>query len=856
VHDKDVHIENLDRVLKIQSEQIEGFEHAVHDKDVHIENLDRVLMIQSEQIEVFEHAVHDKDVHIENLERVLKLQSEQLEGFEHAVHDKDVHIENLDRVLMIQSEQIDGFEHAMHDKDVHIDNLDRILEIQIAQTESLTHVLHEIELHKAEQIKQLEKHQLQITILEQSNRDKDVHIRNLNAILHEREKKIANEFRDSTSWKLTAPVRFIGHQVLRYKLAVKAMPYALSACGGYGGLIKHAWIKYQSEGINGIKRRILFSASDRTARPLIEHGIQINIDDNEQPDLNDYDQWVLRYDTLTNQDRDRIKERINQLQIKPLISVIMPVYNPPLNLLEEAIRSVQKQLYSNWELCIADDASTDLGVRELLQHFAENDERINVVFRKKNGHISAASNSALKIAKGEYVALLDNDDLLPEHAFFWVIDAIISHPDASLIYSDEDKVDESGRRFDPYFKPDWNPDLFLSHNKICHLGVYRTDLVRKLGGFRLGYEGAQDYDLALRYIECLESQQIVHIPRVLYHWRSHAGSTAKAGSEKNYALTAGERALNDYFKRTKIQAKAELLEFGMYRAIYTIPSPAPLVSLIIPTRNGLSLIKQCIESIVNKTKYTNYEILIIDNNSDDPMVLDYFAGLSKDSRIRVLRDERPFNYSALNNSAVQQAKGDYLGLINNDIEVISPDWLDEMIGLAIQPGVGAVGARLWYPNDTLQHGGCITGIGGVAGHSHKHLPKEHFGYFARAQLIQTLSVVTAACLVIKKSIYQEVDGLDEVNLKVAFNDVDFCLRVREAGYRNIWTPYAELYHHESATRGYEDTPEKQARFRDEVLYMQKRWGSLLNEDPAYNPNLTLEHEDFSLAWPPRVTSLV
>jgi GT2 family glycosyltransferase len=290
----------------------------------------------------------------------------------------------------------------------------------------------------------------------------------------------------------------------------------------------------------------------------------------------------------------------------------------------------------------------------------------------------------------------------------------------------------------------------------------------------------------------------------------------------------------------------------MYRARYSIPKNPPLVSLIIPTRNGLELIKQCIDSIFAKTTYKNYEIIIVDNNSDDPETLEYFASLSSHHQVRVLRDESPFNFSALNNTAVQQARGEYVGLINNDIEVISPEWLDEMIGLAMQSGVGAVGASLWYPNDTLQHGGVIIGLGGVANHAHKNLPRNRAGYFGRAQMIQTFSAVTAACLVIKKTIYQEVGGLNETNLKVAFNDVDFCLRVREAGYRNVWTPYAELYHHESATRGLDDTSEKQARFIEEVLYMKERWGEQLKTDPAYSPNLTLKHEDFSYAWPPRV----
>ena len=360
--------------------------------------------------------------------------------------------------------------------------------------------------------------------------------------------------------------------------------------------------------------------------------------------------------------------------------------------------------------------------------------------------------------------------------------------------------------------------------------------------------------MALRCVEQIDPHEIVHVPRVLYHWRSHPGSTAQAGSEKDYALLAGARALNDHFARKGISANAELLEFGMYRAHYDIPTPAPLVSLIIPTRNSLSLIQQCVNSILDKTTYKNYEIIIVDNNSDDSKTLHYLNSLVCDYRIRVLCDKRPFNYSALNNSAALNARGEYLGLINNDIEVITPQWLDEMVSLASQPGVGAVGACLWYPNDTLQHGGCATGILGVAGHLHRNLPKGHFGYFGRARLIQTISVVTAACMVIKKSIYQDVGGLDENNLKVAFNDVDFCLRVRETGYRNIWTPYAELYHYESATRGTDDTAEKQMRFRNEVCYMQERWANTLFNDPAYNPNLTLDREDFSLAWPPRVKS--
>jgi glycosyltransferase involved in cell wall biosynthesis len=648
---------------------------------------------------------------------------------------------------------------------------------------------------------------------------------------------------NSTSWRITRPLRMVAHQFKRVRRVVELAMPAIKRGGGLKNTLKKAVQFYRREGLAGIRRGFRIVATSGQVKLTPDSG---------EHDRNDYAEWIRRYDTLTDETRAVIRARIDAFEHKPLISVVMPTYNPKPEWLIEAIESVRKQIYPNWELCIADDASTDKAIRPILERYLSEDSRIKVVFREKNGHISAASNSALELASGEYVALLDNDDLLQEHALFWIADAIVVNPGSGLIYTDEDKIDQLGRRYDPYFKSDWNHDLFLSHNMICHLGAFRTDLLRTLAGFREGYEGAQDYDLALRFTELLAPQQIVHIRRVLYHWRSHSGSTAQSGSQKNYALTAGERALNDHFVRTHTAAKAELTDFGMYRVRYPIPTPAPLVSLIIPTRNGLDLIKQCIKSIFAKTKYKNYEILIVDNNSDDPGALAYFASLAENKQIRVLRDERPFNYSDLNNAAVQQARGEYICLMNNDIEVISPEWLEEMMGLATQPGVGAVGSRLWYPNDTLQHGGVIVGLGGIAGHSHKCLRKGAPGFFYRAQLIQTMSAVTAACLVIKKSIYQELGGLDEVNLKVAFNDVDFCLRAREAGYRNVWTPYAELYHHESATRGYEDTPEKQLRFKDEVLYMKKRWGDSLTNDAAYNPNLTLDFEDFSYAWPPRI----
>jgi glycosyltransferase involved in cell wall biosynthesis len=569
-------------------------------------------------------------------------------------------------------------------------------------------------------------------------------------------------------------------------------------------------------------------------------------------DGNNYPKWVLDYDTLTEKMRATMRENISSFSSRPLVSVVMPVYNPNPLWLVEVIESVRNQIYPNWELCIADDLSSDKSIRPILERYAKENSRIKVIFREKNGHISNASNSALELSKGEWIALLDHDDLLPEHALYWVADAINKHPEIRMIYSDEDKINEKGTRFGPYFKCDWNEDLFYSHNMFSHLGVYHAQLIRKVGGFRIGLEGSQDYDLALRCIEHIEPSQIHHIPRVLYHWRLHAESTASSSEAKPYAMIAGERAITEHLARKGVNAKAELIVYG-YRVRYSLPETLPLVSLIIPTRNGLKLLKQCVESILSKTTYSSYEILIVDNGSDDIATLNYLKKVTLNSKVRVIRDDQPFNYSALNNAAVKLAHGEIIGLVNNDIEVISPDWLSEMVSHALRPNVGAVGAKLFYPNDTVQHAGVLLDVTGVAAHAHKNLPKQGHGYFSRANLIQSFSAVTAACLVIKKSTYEFIGGLNEVDLKIAFNDVDFCIRLCKAGYKNIWTPYAELYHHESATRGYEDSPEKRERFAKEVAYMEKN--NLSKPDPAYSLNLTLDNDDFSLAWPPRVEQL-
>lgn len=657
----------------------------------------------------------------------------------------------------------------------------------------------------------------------------------------------------SRSWKITRPLRLMVRLPRYARSAVAAYSVARSRGVGLSHLVKRTVSVLRTQGVQGVRQRL--------RRMLHGSGHELDALDTGAP-LPDavpgsaprsYADWVAKYDTMDPVKLSRLVAEAAELPRKPLVSIVMPVYNPDQQDVGRAIASVKNQVYPHWELCICDDASTKPGTRELLEAAAAGEPRIRLAFHDKNQHISAATNTAIALAKGRYIALLDHDDELTPHALLRVMQAFARHPQGKVLYSDEDKIDQTGRRFDPYFKPDFNLGLLRSHNYMCHFAVYDADFMRQLGGPRVGFEGAQDYDLALRAIDSVEAAAVLHVPQILYHWRTATGSTASGHGNKSYAFEAGRRALQEHLQRRGLQG--EVLEApeasGMYRVRWGIPVNPPLVSIVIPTRNGEKILRQCLDSLV-QTRYPNYEIIVMDNGSDEAASLQLLAERTASGQIRVLRDDGPFNFSAINNRAVHEAtRGEFVLLMNNDIEATHPEWLDEMVGPALEPGVGCVGARLWYPDGRIQHAGVVL-VCGVAGHAHKLLSRGQHGYMGRAVLAQDFVAVTAACLLLRKSVYEEVSGLDE-SLAVAFNDVDFCLRVREAGYRNHWTPYAELIHHESVSRGYEDTPEKQKRFNSEVKILQTRWPALLANDPCYNPNLTIDAEDFSLAWPPRVS---
>ena len=558
----------------------------------------------------------------------------------------------------------------------------------------------------------------------------------------------------------------------------------------------------------------------------------------DRADLNaEYPVWLARR-IPSEKDLARLRIEGENLPYQPVISLVVPVYNTPEKYLSLMVDSVMAQTYEKWELCLADDASTDPYVRPFLDRLARRDARVKVAHLSRNQGISGASNAALALATGEFIGLLDHDDVLAPSALFEVIRALCDAPTTDLIYSDEDKIDDSGsERWDPFFKPDWSPDLLLSTNYVCHFGVYRRSLVEAIGGFRSEYDGSQDYDLVLRFTE--RTDRIVHVPSVLYSWRTIPGSAARDIAAKPYALDAAPRHRRRAVRRGVAGRVEPGHSQGQWRVRYDLRG-RPAVTLVIPAGGNMKCLEQCLESVLERTTYTNLRVLVTDD-SDGTAVADHCRALGKlDSRLIYRRFRlKPFNYSAINNAAVSVVDTPYVVLLNDDITVITPDWVEAMLEHAQRPEVGVVGAKLLYPDRSLQHAGVILGPRENCDHAFRHLPEEDGGYFEFPRLIRNWSAVTFACAMMRRSVFDEVGGLDAQNLAVAFNDVDMCLRIRERGYWVVYTPYAVLFHHESATRSMHSN-------LGEEDYMRRRWGDVIRHDPFYNPNLTRKAEDYSL----------
>ncbi|MBE5870348.1 MAG: glycosyltransferase family 2 protein [Lachnospiraceae bacterium] len=539
---------------------------------------------------------------------------------------------------------------------------------------------------------------------------------------------------------------------------------------------------------------------------------------------------------------DKQLEEIKGISQDIKFSIIVPLYNTPELYLRKMIESVLTQTYENFELCLADGSDRKHRyVGDICREYRWHDKRVVYKKLKKNAGISGNTNACMEMATGDYFALFDHDDFLHPTALYENYKAI-KEQKADFLYSDENTFHETiDDAYNPHYKPDFSPDYLRSVNYICHLTVFSRKLYEKVGGFRQEFDGSQDYDMILRLTE--KAEKIVHIPEILYYWRAHAQSTAQDIHAKDYCMDAAKRALSEHLKRVGLKGTVEDgAVLSWYRMKYEIEGE-PLISIIIPNKDHIDLLKRCIDSILLRSSYQNIEIIVVENNSERKSTFEYYETLT-DERIRVVTWESEFNYSAINNFGVSFAKGEYILLLNNDMEVISEDWLQEMLMFAQRSDVGAVGAKLYYPDDTIQHAGVILGIGGVAGHSHKYFAKEEPGYFARLVVAQNLSAVTAACMMMPKKVFAEVGGLDEA-YKVAFNDVDLCMKIRKAGYLIVYTPYAQLYHYESVSRGSEDTPEKVERFNGEVRRFMELWGDeLAAGDPYYNKNLSLVYEDF------------
>ncbi|MDO4338127.1 MAG: glycosyltransferase family 2 protein [Eubacteriales bacterium] len=600
-----------------------------------------------------------------------------------------------------------------------------------------------------------------------------------------------------------------------------------------GEILKGKVRKYRKKGMNYLRAngaKALFVKSVRKLSEAANRPVE-------------YSKWIEQHLPGPS---ELEKQRKTKFACEPKISLVVPLYKTRPEYLEQLIDSVKAQTYANWELCLSDGSGADSPIKELLEKYAEQDGRIKVVYHEEPLRIAENTNAAIDIATGDFIAFGDHDDVLTANAFFECVKAVNEKPETEVLYSDEDKMSIHGNKFFlPHFKPDFNLDLLCTVNYICHLFVAKRELLDKVGTLRPEFDGAQDYDFIFRCVEATE--HIYHIPKILYHWRSHEDSTAENPESKLYAFEAGKRAVQAHFDRIHVPAEVYQGEYlGLYRTRY-LWKEKPLVSILIPNKDHIEDLERCIKSIEEKSSYRNFEYIIIENNSTEEATFAYYKELeARNPKVRVVYWDGVFNYSEINNFGASFANGEYLLLLNNDTEVINDDWLEEMLGYCMRPDVGIVGARLYYEDDTIQHAGVVLGFGGIAGHCFVQQPRGNTGYCHRIICAQNYSAVTAACMMVRKKVFDEVGGLS-ADLAVAFNDIDFCLKVRDKGYLVVYNPYAELYHYESKSRGLEDTPEKKARFAKEIATLESHWPKIFEKpDPYYNVNLTLKSQDFSL----------
>lgn len=575
----------------------------------------------------------------------------------------------------------------------------------------------------------------------------------------------------------------------------------------------------------------------------------IRLHERFEPEEVPYGPW---YEAYVPDEAALEKQRHHHFEYSPLISVAVPAYRTPEKFLAQMIDSLLAQTYGNWELCIANGSPEDSAMKKVLEEYTKKDSRIRVSELTENKGIAGNTNAALEMAQGEFVGLLDHDDLLAPNALYEIVRALDEDRNLDAVYTDEDKVTtELDEHFQPHLKPDFNLDLLRSNNYICHFFVVRRSIVQKVGGFCQEFDGAQDHDFIFRCIETAE--KVGHIPEILYHWRTHKASTADNPASKMYAFDAGKRAIEAHLKRTGTEGiVSHTPDLGFFRVKYPVQGQ-PLVSVIIPNKDEKETLKACIDSIREKTEYPNYEIIIVENNSTTDEIFQYYKELSQDPRIRLLRWKKEFNYSAINNYGVRHANGEYLLFLNNDVTVITPGWIKELLGVCQRPEVGAAGVKLIYPDNTIQHAGCVIGLGGIAGHMFVDMPANRTGYLHKASILQDMSAVTAACMMMKRTAFEEAGGFTE-KLSVAFNDVDLCLKVRKNHKLIVYDPYVQLYHMESKTRGAEDNKEKVRRFQEEIEYMRCQWIDILKKgDPYYNKNLSLTKWNYSFRPLPGMT---